>query len=113
MLPYELVKTLHILSAFIFIAFAAMSLIGKPSRGATIAYGVGGVLTILFGFFLIGVLRQGMPHWMMGKFFIWLAVGALVGIVNKRFPKYKLKATYALFTLVGLAIYLAVYKPGP
>lgn len=113
MLPLELVKTLHILSAFILIAFAVMSLIGKPSRGTMIAYGIGGLATFIFGALLIGILQQGMPHWMMGKFFIWLAVMALVGVVNKRFPKYKVKATYVLFLLVGMAIYLAVYKPGP
>ena len=111
MLSYELVKSLHISFAFLFIGMAVVSLLASKTKWHGMIMALGSVMTLVMGLFLIGILRSGMNYWMVAKLVIWLALMAVIGMVNKRFPKYKVHAAGLVFLLVTLAVAMAVYKP--
>ena len=111
MLDYNLVKTLHILFAFMLVGFATASLLNKSTLPSTIGFGIGSIGVMICGLGLIGILKLGMPPWIHVKLTIWLVIMMAVGIVNKRFPKWKMHTLVGLYALTAIAIYLAVYKP--
>lgn len=111
MLSYEFTKLLHITFAFVFIGMAAVNLLAAKNKWHGITMGLASVGTLIVGMALIGVLRAGMNYWMVAKLVIWIGLMALIGVTNKRFPKYKTQATTGVFLLAALAVYFAVYKP--
>lgn len=111
MLDYTTVKILHVLFAMMLVGFATASLLDKSTRASMIGFGLGSLGSIVFGLALLGIGSLGMPPWVHVKITVWVVMMAGVGIINKRFPKFKIWGVVGLYALAAVNIYMALVKP--
>jgi uncharacterized membrane protein SirB2 len=84
----------------------------KARKLMAILHGVGMLLLLVAGFGLIAKLHMSYDFnsWLGVKTVVWLALGALPAIVYRKANLAKMWLVCVL-GLVGLAAYMAVYKP--
>lgn len=119
-MPYAIYKIIHLvgivmaLTALGALAFSATNGDANPNKRkiAVITHGVGLVLALVSGFGLMARLGLsfGDNLWIFGKLAIWLVVGGLLAVV-KRKPEKAAVIWWLIPVLVGLAAWMAVYKP--
>jgi hypothetical protein len=121
MLSYLFYKTLHLTGVFLtLMSLGALAFYllnggeGRPGkkRFLAISHGVGLLLVILGGFGMIARLNieWPWPGWIFAKLAIWLALGAMAGILPRRARQ--AGALWWVCVALGVAAaYLALYKP--
>lgn len=79
-------------------------------KAGAILSGIGLLLILVSGFGMLAMLKYGWPLWILIKIGVWVLLGAMLGLINR---KPKLGRALWLFTLVlGLvAIFSVVLKP--
>jgi hypothetical protein len=120
MISYSTYRVLHFVSIFmIFLTLGAAFLQGAlgltqdhPWRKMlAITHGVGMLGALVAGFGLLARLGQTPSSgWVMGKVLIWLAIGAVFGMVRKR-PQLAKALWWPVILLGAVAAYLAGSKP--
>ena len=119
-MSYVTLKVFHLIGlALTFMGLAgALAANAVPSaspatrRIFVISHGVGLVVLLISGFLLLVQLGIGknLPGWVWGKVIIWLLAGASLTLV-RRFCRFQAPLLLYLAVLVGLAAWLALYKP--
>ena len=78
-----------------------------------ILHGVGALLVLLGGFGMLarlGIVQGGFPGWIWVKLVIWALLAAALFLPYRR-PSLGRALVLALPVLVGVAAYMALYKP--
>ena len=119
-MSYLTLKVIHLIAialTFMGLAGALASNAVSPGPSITrrifaISHGIGLIVLLITGFLLVQQLGLGknMPGWVWGKVIIWLFAGASATLV-RRFAKFQVPLLVYLAALVGLAAWLALYKP--
>jgi hypothetical protein len=119
-MSYSTLKVVHLVAlalTFMGLAGALASNAVSPGPSLTrrifaISHGLGLVLLLISGFFLLIQLGIGknLPGWVWGKVIIWLLAGASVTFI-RRFARFQVPMLVYLAVLVGLGAWLALYKP--
>ena len=119
-MSYLTLKVVHLVAlalTFMGLAGALASNAVSPGPSLTrrifaISHGLGLILLLITGFFLLIQLGIGknLPGWVWGKVIIWLLVGASATLV-RRFARFQVPLLVYLAVLVGLGAWLALYKP--
>jgi hypothetical protein len=119
-MSYLTLKVVHLVAlalTFMGLAGALASNAVSPGPSLTrrifaISHGLGLVLLLISGFFLLIQLGIGknLPGWVWGKVIIWLLAGASATLV-RRFARFQVPMLVYLAVLVGLGAWLALYKP--
>ena len=119
-MPYQFYLVLHFLGIFLVLLplggicfhMAAGGTRDWPLRGwAAMLHGIGLVIALIAGFAMLGKLHVGLPPWAVGKFVVWLLLGAAPVLIYR---KGQMAKTW-LFVILLLAVTaggLAAYKPG-
>lgn len=85
------------------------SSLGGKKLGAIVS-GIGLLLILVSGFGMISVMKLGWPLWIIIKIVIWVLLGSLVGILNRK-PNLS-PLMWLLTLLLGLAaVATVVLKP--
>ncbi len=82
-------------------------------KWAAMFHGLGLVVVLIAGFGLLakeGLIRDGMPGWVIGKLIIWLILGGLPVLVYRQ-PKLAKLFWILILAFAGIATWLAIYKP--
>src|SRR5246127_2994719 len=119
-MSYLTLKVVHLVAlalTFMGLAGALASNAVSPGPSLTrrifaISHGLGLILLLITGFFLLMQLGIGknLPGWVWGKVIIWLLAGASATLV-RRFARFQVPMLVYLALLVGLGAWLALYKP--
>jgi len=75
-----------------------------------ITNGVGLLLSLVAGFGLLAKLGLGFPGWVMAKMVIWLMLGGLLAVMNRRSDLGQM-FWFGAIALGVLAAYFAIAKP--
>lgn len=123
MFPRDAYEVVHLIGiAMLFIAIGGVAVhaanggtkANTKTRGIVAAmFGTGSFLILLGGFGMmarLGLVRGMPPGWLLVKMLIWLVLSAIV-LLPYRKPSLAKPFIILLPFLVGLAGYLAVYKP--
>ena len=124
MFPYQFYKVVHILGiALLVTALGGLALyalnggLRRDNRARALVaalHGLGLLLVLVGGFGMLARLgfRHGamFPGWILVKLGVWSALGAAVAL-PMRFPRLGRPMMVVVPLLVGLAAYMAVYKP--
>lgn len=123
MFPRDAYEIVHLIGiAMLFIAIGGVAVhaanggtkANTKTRGIVAAtFGTGSFLILLGGFGMmarLGLVRGMPPGWLMVKMLIWLVLSAIV-LLPYRKPALAKPFMILLPFLVGLAVYMAVYKP--
>lgn len=118
---YNIVHIVGIVLAMLALGGAAM-LAMVTSAGASphpmrrmlaMFHGIGVFLVLLGGFGMLarlGITHAGFPGWIWVKLAVWAVVAAAL-LLPRRNPSLAKPLLFALPVLVGLAAYMAIYKP--
>ena len=119
-MSYLTLKVFHLIAlALTFMGLAGALAYNAASPGPSltrrifaISHGIGLILLLITGFFLLIQLGIGknLPAWVWGKVIIWLIAGASATLV-RRFARFQVPMLAYLAVLVGLGAWLALYKP--
>lgn len=123
-ISYDVYKVLHLLGvAMVIVGIAGNGVgvaVGGPERSHSVhrqlraLHGVGWLIVITAGFGLLARLgvdhREIYPGWVWLKLMIWLVAGALFTVPHRR-PRLAVPLVLSLPLLVGLAAFVARYKP--
>ncbi len=82
----------------------------KLKRFAFISNGIGMFLVLLGGFGLLARYGYGWQPWVIGKLFIWVILGAMLVVINRK-PKFGTTIWWIVIFLGATAAYLAGVKP--
>ena len=123
MFPRDAYEIVHLIGiAMLFIAIGGVAVhaanggtkANTRTRGLVAAiFGTGSFLILLGGFGMmarLGLVRGMPPGWLIVKMLIWLVLSAIV-LLPYRKPELAKPFMVILPFVVGLAVYLAVYKP--
>ena len=124
MLPYQFYKVVHILGiALLATGLGALALhavnggLKRDNRARGLVatlHGIGLLLVLIGGFGMLarlGFRHGGMfPGWLLVKLTVWAALGAAV-VLPYRKPGLGRLMLVVVPALVGIAAYMAVYKP--
>ncbi len=112
-----LVKALHITAVlYVFAALGGLILHAKNGgdpagrKLAGMTHGLALIAVLLTGFATLGVLKYGFGLWVWLKLGIWLVLGAMIAVVNRK-PQLAGMLWWLVPLLGGAAAYLALYKP--
>jgi hypothetical protein len=119
-MSYLTLKVVHLVAlalTFMGLAGALASNAVSPGPSLTrrifaISHGLGLILLLITGFFLLVQLGIGknLPGWVWGKVILWLLAGASATLV-RRFARFQIPLLVYLAVLVGFGAWLALYKP--
>lgn len=112
-----LVKALHITAAFyVFAALGALILHAKNGGApagrklAGLTHGLALIAVLVTGFATLGMFKYAFGLWVWLKLAIWLLLGALLAVVNRK-PQWAGLLWWLVPLLGGAAAYLALVKP--
>lgn len=118
MIPVQVYNVIHFIGIFmIFLGYGGLivrSITGSDDRRirklGAITSGIGLFLVLLGGFGLLARLGYGWPLWVLVKIAIWMILGFLIMVINR---KPQLAGTMWWLTLVlgFVAVIMVVYKP--
>ena len=111
-------KLIHLIGVLmVFLAFGGLigrSLLGtegvRLKKLAGITCGIGLILILIGGFGLLGKLGYGFPGWAIVKLVIWIALGGLIAVANRK-QALALPLWWGVLVLGVLAASLALWKP--
>ena len=120
-MTYEFYKVLHLFSiALVLISLGGLTLhvmnggskaSNRSKKLVMITHGIGLLLLLVSGFGMHAKLGlSGIPVWLIGKLVIWLIFGGMVAIIYKK-ASCTVKIWWLIPILVGVASWLAIYKP--
>lgn len=115
-MSYAFYKIIHVLSIVLFFSLYMSATLKKQNiKKEVILTGIALVFILVSGFGLIAKIGiahgSSWPGWLKIKLGIWLLVGMFGHIVLKRAVDFAPKAFWILFGILGVASYLANYKP--
>lgn len=118
MLTYGVYKLIHFIGILmVFLAYGGLIVraIYAPTdsqlrRLGAITSGIGMVLILLGGFGLQARLGIGWPGWFVTKFILWIVLGGLIVLINRK-PEMSQYLWWGTLVLGSLAAMLAVVKP--
>jgi len=93
------------------LARAALAPSNRTMRvwGAVVA-GIGLLLLLVAGFGMQAKGPYGWPMWMLAKIVLWVLLGGLLGLINRK-PKWNALFWVAVLLVGGAAAWLGVFKP--
>ncbi len=117
-MPYETYKLLHVVGLLLLFLGMGGLLLGarsepnRPPKSTTILHGLGLVVMLVAGFGMMArlAIEWPWPGWLFAKLGVWLAIGALPGLVRRKIIPLAL-AWLVAAALGGLAAWLAISKP--
>lgn len=119
-MSYTFYKVLHLLGMMmVFLSLGGALVRSRFPEQTTswkkliaINHGIGLLLLLVAGFGLLARLNifWPMPVWALVKIVIWLAIGGLIALINRK-PEAGTVWWYLALLLGLLAAYLALYKP--
>ncbi len=119
-MSYEFYKWLHIvgfvavflgLAAYWGLSVAGSTQIHKYRKSLALVHGLGLLVALVSGFGLIARLGlHQFPIWIYLKLVIWLSLGASL-MLAKRCGHWGIKLPLSWVALIGIAAYLAIFKP--
>lgn len=118
MIPVQVYNVVHFIGIFmIFLGYGgliARGLTGSEDRRlrklGAITSGIGLFLVLLGGFGLLARLGYGWPLWVLVKIAIWLILGFLVMVINRK-PQLAGTLWWGTLALGFVAVIMVVYKP--
>jgi hypothetical protein len=123
MFSHQLYNLVHIVGIVLVVSALAGAAVLAHTRGdhetrptrrfLAILHGLGAFLVLLGGFGMLarlGIVQGGLPGWIWVKLGIWVIVAAALMLPYRR-PAMARALVLALPVLVGLAAYMALYKP--
>jgi len=117
-MPYAAYKLLHVVGLILLFLGLGRTLLGSRTdaenagKGPAIFHGIALFVMLVGGFGMMARLgiHWPWPNWLIAKLGVWLAIGALPGLVrHERIPRGPAWLVAAL--LGALAGWLAIYKP--
>lgn len=118
MISYNIYLIVHFLGILmVFLAFGSM--IARSAlqpdnvswrKFGAITSGIGLFLILLGGFGMLARLHLGVPGWAFIKLFVWLALGAMTALINKK-PQAAKPLWYITLALGIAAVVTVTYKP--
>ena len=115
-MPYEFYKLLHVLS--IFVMLISMTVLFFKDQNNKLHKMLSGIVSLLIFVAGMGLLArlnfshgEPWPLWVKAKIGLWFLVALLIPILNKRVKIQRQCAFWALFTIIVLAAFTAIYKP--
>jgi len=117
-MPYQIYQIIHFAGIFlVMLAFGSMVARSalQPDNAAWrkfggIASGAGLFLILLGGFGMLARLGLGLPGWAMIKLVIWVALGAMTALINRK-PDLSKVWWWVTFALGMAAAIVVIYKP--
>lgn len=123
MFSHQLYNLVHIVGIVLVVSALAGAAVLAHTRGdhetrstrrmLAVLHGIGAFLVLLGGFGMLarlGIVQGGFPGWIWVKLGIWVVVAAALVLPYRR-PAMARALVLALPVLVGLAAYMALYKP--
>jgi hypothetical protein len=117
-MSYKFYEIIHLLGVvMVFLSYGGLivrSATGSQDKGlrrlGALTSGIGLLLILVGGFGLLARLNYGFPAWVLVKIAIWVVLGALIVLINRK-PEYS-QVTWWVTILLGLtAILMATLKP--
>jgi len=117
-MPYQFYHVMHLIGVFmIFLAYGGMivrSATGSDNKGlrrlGSLTSGIGLVLVLVGGFGLLARLNYGWPLWILIKVGIWVALGGLIAVINRK-PEVSQYTWWGTLMLGVLAVLMVSFKP--
>ena len=114
----QIYKIIHLTGVLmIFLSYGALiarSILGEEGKSlrkfAGLNAGIGLLLVLVGGFGLIAKLKYGFPGWIIAKLVIWLALGGLIAVANRK-PQLSKPLWWVVLLLGVIAAALAGYQP--
>ena len=115
---HQLYQIIHLTGVFmVFLAYGGMivrSALGSDNKGlrrlGAMTSGIGLFLILLGGFGLLARLNYGWPLWILIKVAIWVILGAMIALINRK-PEYSQISWWSTVVLGVLALLMVVLKP--
>lgn len=116
---HQLYQFIHLTGIFmIFLAYGGLivrNLVGSDSKDirrlGAITSGIGMLLSLVGGFGLLAVLKYGWPLWVLVKLVIWILLGAMIVVINRK-PNLSQVWWWSTVILGMIALYMVILKPG-
>jgi hypothetical protein len=117
-MPYQFYQIIHLIGVFmVFIAYGGLivrSATGSQDKGLRrlggITSGIGLLLILVGGFGLLARLNYGWPTWVLIKIAIWVALGGMIVLINRK-PQLSQVLWWTTILLGVAALMLVVLKP--
>lgn len=117
-MPYQFYQIIHLVGIFmIFLAYGGLiirSATGSENKDirrlGAMTSGIGLVLSLVGGFGLLARLNYGWPAWVLVKVAIWIALGGLIVLINRK-PQMAQVLWWVTILLGVVALLMVVLKP--
>jgi hypothetical protein len=115
---YQLYQIIHLTGILmVFLAYGGMivrAATGSDNKGlrrlGALTSGIGLFLILLGGFGLLAVLNYGWPIWVLVKVAIWVILGAMIAIINRK-PECAQFTWWFTIILGMVALLMVILKP--
>ena len=105
-----IIKIIHILAAFLFVAATAVTFFADR-YAFKIVGGITQSVLLFAGIALALMMKVGFPLWIAGKLGVWILFTLIVTFGAKRFSQKPVALFSTLMMLTFVAIILVVFKP--
>jgi hypothetical protein len=117
-MPHQIYQIIHLTGIFmIFIAYGGLiirSAVGSDNKDirrlGAMTSGIGLLLSLVGGFGLLARLNYGWPGWIIVKVVIWVALGGLIVLINRK-PQMAQILWWMTILLGVVALLMVVLKP--
>jgi hypothetical protein len=117
-MPYQFYQIMHLVGVFmVFLAYGGLivrSATGSENKDVrrlgAITSGLGLLLILVGGFGLLARLNYGWPGWVLVKVAIWLVLGAMIVLINRK-PQFSQIFWWMTIILGLIALLMVVLKP--
>jgi hypothetical protein len=117
-MPHQFYQIIHLTGIFmVFLAYGGLivrSATGSDNKGVrrlgAMTSGIGLLLTLVGGFGLLARLNYGWPGWILVKLGIWIALGAMIVLINRK-PQLSQILWWSTIILGLVALLMVVLKP--
>jgi len=115
---YQFYQIIHLVGVFmVFLSYGGMivrSATGSDNKGirrlGSMTSGIGLLLILVGGFGLLAKLNYGWPVWVLIKMGIWVLLGGMIAIINRK-PEYSQYSWWGTILLGVIALLMVVLKP--
>ncbi|MEX0330527.1 MAG: hypothetical protein AB3N64_03805 [Puniceicoccaceae bacterium] len=117
-MPQQFYQIIHLTGIFmIFLGYGGLiirSVTGTESKDirrlGAITSGLGLVLSLVGGFGLLAKLNYGWPVWVLIKIAIWVILGAMIVVINRK-PRLSQELWWSTIVLGVISLLMVVLKP--
>ena len=114
----QIYQIIHLVGVFmVFLSYGGMivrSVLGSDNKDirrlGAMTSGIGLVLILVGGFGLLAKLQYGWPVWVLVKVAVWVLLGAMIAIINRK-PEYSQYSWWGTILLGVIALLMVVLKP--